>query len=174
MPDDTEKKPDEGNVVDLQGRKPAEEPAAPSAAAPSAEEAAMQQQMESHLAGMIAPFCPNMDEQAVLRLAAEGLAEQTQIHEQIMPTLMAGNDFLKSHPALRLAVKGPNGKEGAVIGPKRLEDVDDAQPAVTQAMLVALLLTPSARMVLKAWGFQIGFEQVAQDVSKPAPTIHRV
>jgi hypothetical protein len=186
MPDDTEKKPDEGNVVDLQGRKPAEptmkesvpaEGAAPAMkghVAPTAEAAGMQQQMVAHLAGMIAPFCPNMDEQALLRLAAEGLEEQAQIHEQIMPTLMAGNPFLKSHPALRLAVKGPNGKEGAVIGPKRLEDVDDAQPAITQAMLVAILLTPSTRMVLKAWGFQIGFEQVAQDVSKPAPTIHRV
>lgn len=174
MPDDDNSKPEEGNVVDLQGRKPAEEPAAEPAAAPSAEEAAMQQQMVAHLAGMISPFCPNMDEPALMRLAAEGLAEQAQIHEQIMPTLMPDNPFLKSHPALRLSVKGPSGKEGSVIGPKRLEDVDDPQPALTQALLVAILLTPSTRMVLKAWGFQIGFEQVAQDASKPPPTIHRV
>lgn len=173
MSDETEGKPPEegnGKVVDI--NKPAADAEAQPAAEPSPEEVAMQQQMAAHLAGMIAPFCPNMDEPGLLQLAAEGLAEQAQIHEQIMPTFMLNHPHSKEYPSIRSVVVGASGQQGAIMGPKRLEGVDDCGPAVQQALLVSLLLTPSARMVLKAWGFQVRFEQVQQDSSRPAPTIH--
>jgi len=134
----------------------------------------MAMQMIQHLAGLIAPFCPNTDEQALLELGKMGIAEQSQIHEQIMPTLMVEHEQSEKYPGMRIVVQGPNGREGAILAPKRLENVDDAQPGIAQAMMVAFLLTPSVRMVLKAWGFRYRIEQVAEDPSSPAPTLHTV
>jgi hypothetical protein len=164
---DDDNKPDDDNVVEMP--KADAQPAQP-----SQEEIVAHQQMAAHLAGMIAPFCPNMDEPSLLKLAGEGIVEQSQIHEMIMPTLMPNHPQCKEYPSVRAVLRGPNGKEGAVAAPKRLEDVEDPQPAMSQALVVSLLLTPSARMVLRAWGFQVRFEQMQQDVSKPTPTIHRV
>jgi hypothetical protein len=168
MADETNK-PDEGKVVEL---PKAAESTADTEAEALAKEAEMQ--MVAHLAGMIAPFCPNMDEPALLKLAAEGLAEQAQIHEQIMPTLMLSHEHCKQYPSIRLLALSANGQQGAVVAPKRLEGVEDCGPAVQQALITSLLLTPSARMVLKAWGYQLRFEQVQQDSSKPPPQIHLV
>jgi len=165
MPDEKTDKP-EGNVVDL---KPKEAEQAPEEQQVPTE---MQHAMVAQLAGMIAPFCPNMDEPALLQLAAEGIAEQGAIHEQIMPTLMANHPHSKEYPSLRVVALGPDGTQGAVAGPKRLEGVNDVGPAVQHAMIVGLLLTPSARMVLKAWGFQVRFEQLREDTSTPPPKIH--
>lgn len=140
----------------------------------SEEELAMRRQVLGQLAGMIAPFCPNLDEAALLQLAAEGLAEQQEIHEKVMPTFMAGTEAVTRYPTIRVSVQAPNGVSGTVAGPKRLEGVDDPQPAITQALLVALMLTPSVRAVLKAWGFKYSFEQSMQDLRQTPPLIHKV
>ncbi len=138
------------------------------------QEQQMQEHMYRHLAGMIAPFCPNTDEPALIELAKMGIHEQAQIHETIMPTFMPGHNQVTEYPSVRVVIQGPNGREGGIIAPKRLENVDDAQPGIAQAMTVAFLLTPSVRMCLKAWGFRYRIEQVTEDQSNPTPTLHTV
>lgn len=126
------------------------------------------------LAGMIAPFCPNTDEAALMELARIGVNEQAQIHDTIMPTFLEQHPQSTEYPGVRVVLQGPNGREGGILAPKRLENVDDAQPGIAQAMTVAFLLTPSVRMCLRAWGFRYRIEQIPEDQSSPTPTLHTV
>lgn len=124
-----------------------------------------------HIAQFIVPFGPAMTPEELERLAVGALDEQTRIMQEIFPTLIHGHPNVLTHPTLQVMIRGPNGVEGVVPAPKRLENVEDPQPAIQWAFMLALLLSPSVRAVLKASGFTYHFMQTTQDVSRPTGII---
>jgi hypothetical protein len=121
------------------------------------------------IAEAILPFAPEMTEAQLSGLAIGALEEQQKVMHEIFPTLFG--EQAHHYPSIQVLIKGPNGMEGAVTAPKRLEGVEDPQPGLQWAFMQALLLSPSVRAILRVWGFTYSFAQVQADVSKPTGII---
>lgn len=123
------------------------------------------------IAQAIVPFVPAMSPEQLTQLAVGALEEQTQIQQDIYPTLLLDHPQLRTYPTLQVLIQGPNGIEGSVAAPKRLDNVSDPAPGIQWAFMMALLLSPSVRAVLLAHGFTYRFVQTKQDVSRPTGII---
>jgi hypothetical protein len=135
---------------------------------PTAEQ--MQQMVQQALemtavqtSAILEQLAPHLNDE--LRAELGGIVAQEQfgpIDQQILPTLFG--PMAESHPTLVCLIseakkKGDEARQVQLRAPKSLNDVADPQTAAQSAVLIALLLCPPARALLKAFGFSYQFAQ---------------
>lgn len=109
--------------------------------------------------GILSAFAPHLDEQQAMKFAQSAAKEQmdqTQIPAIIRS--MINESDVRTHPTLHLYV-GDDKSKVEMKGPKRLEQVRDLHTAAQSAVLLAFLLSPGARAVLRAFGFRYHLAQ---------------
>lgn len=110
---------------------------------------------------VLAYLAPHIPDEAAIELAMNCAAEQMgSIPIHIMPTIFDETERAK-YPTFFASIKkqGDENVAAVVKAPKSLEKVIDPGHAIQSAMIFALLLTPAARALLRAYGFEITFGQ---------------
>jgi len=112
---------------------------------------------------------PPLDREVAMQLAQQAAREQVlTIPQQILPTLMG--EARDEYPTFAVSIckessrKSKDARVARVKAPKNLSLVSDEGVALQSAAILALMLTPAARALLRAQGFHIEFSQ-----SKEAP-----
>lgn len=107
--------------------------------------------------GALTLFAPHLQPQEALSLAQHVAGEQ--LSTTGVPSIvesMVDPDAVAKHPTIVLKIT--DDKNGIVMkAPKRLERVNDLSGAAQSAVLLAFMLSPSARAVLRAFGFKYQF-----------------
>lgn len=121
--------------------------------------------MLSQTLGALAAFAPHLTPDQMLDLAKSTVDEQLgPISGEIMPSMLFP-DAITKHPTIILRLgRGKEDIKVDVKAAKRLERVSDPGAAAQAGLLLALLTSPSARAVLKAFGWQYQFMQTAEQV----------
>lgn len=117
----------------------------------------------SQVMGILQLLAPHVPADVALQIAQGTAQEQFgPIMQEILPTL-ADPDAVAKHPTLIVRVGKPGEDLAAVVkSPKRLERVSDCGVAAQSAMVLALVLCPEARAILRAFGFTYAFMQSAE------------
>lgn len=113
---------------------------------------------------VLAYLAPHVPDEAAIQLAMNCAAEQMgSIPMHVMPTIF-DEEQRKQFPTFLATIKkqGDDNVAAVVKAPKSLEKVVDPGHAIQSAMIFALLLTPAARALLRAYGFEITFAQSAE------------
>jgi len=115
-------------------------------------------QIVSEVVGALHVFAPHVPHEAAIRLG-ETMARE-QMDGDKLPQVthsIADPDQVAKYPTLYLWIA--DGKNGVVMmkGPKRLERVHDLQAVAHSAVILAFILSPAARAVLRAFGFTYTF-----------------
>lgn len=120
-------------------------------------------------APVIASLAEHLTEPEVMELANIVVQEQLgAVGQEILPTVLAeGHPKRLTHPTLVMRVhNGQPGDESSipidVKAPKSLKGVTDPGVALQSVAMIALLLNPALRGVLKAWGFSYAFAQTTE------------
>lgn len=114
--------------------------------------------MLSQTLGVLQVFAPHLQPDVAMQLAQSCVSEQVgPITTEIIPSLIV-SDAVAKYPTLIVRI----GRQGAEIkvdvkAAKRLDRVNDPGAAAQTGLLLALLLSPAARAVLKAFGWHYHF-----------------
>lgn len=109
---------------------------------------------------VLSAFAPHLSEQEAKQLAQRVAAEQ--MDQKAIPLIirsMIDRDAASKHPTLHLFVQDAKGLKVDMKAPKRLEEIKDLTTAAQSAVLLAFLLAPGARAVLRAFGFHYTLAQ---------------
>lgn len=108
--------------------------------------------------GILGAFAPHLSEQQAMQFAqgaAKEQMDQSQI-PMIIRSMIDGSS--QTHPTIHLYVGDDKGKV-EMKAPKRLEQVRDLQTVAQSIVLLAFVLSPGARAVLRAFGFRYTLAQ---------------
>lgn len=110
----------------------------------------------------------SLDDQQAIALANSTAAEQFEILSKIIPTLMVGSEFVASHPTISILVRNTETNvQGVFEARKSAAGTTDPGLALHSALVFALLVSPHARAVLKANGFDYKFMQTTKNIEEP-------
>lgn len=117
------------------------------------------------LVAIVRPFAPNIALEQYPAIAAYELQVQTElINPAILPAMSSGGGL---HPCMHLRVTDQTtGKSIAVPVYKRIDGLRDPDQAVRHAMLLAFLLSPAARALLRMHLYSYDFFE-ADDPKNP-------
>jgi hypothetical protein len=110
--------------------------------------------------GILQALAPHLSDEEALALAQSVAREQLDF-QQIPAVLrsMIPAEAVANKPTLHLYVSDSKGVKVEMKAPKRLEHVNDPFVAAQHAVLLAFILAPGARAVLKAFGFRYHLAQ---------------
>lgn len=126
----------------------------------SLQEMALQAATEN-ICEVLAHLAPHLPDDAAIELAMNCAAEQMgAIPMGVMPTIF-DETMRAKFPTFFASIKkqGDEDRAAVVKAAKSLEKVIDPGHAIQTAMIFALLLTPAARALLRAYGFEVTFGQ---------------
>lgn len=112
----------------------------------------------------LAYLAPHVPDDAAIELAMQCAAEQMgAIPMQVLPTIF-DEKTRAQYPTFFAAVKKAGEEDPAAVvkAAKSLEKVTDPGHALQTVMVFALLHTPAARALLRAYGFEITFGQTSE------------
>jgi hypothetical protein len=107
-------------------------------------------------------FAPHLSEESGRNLAS--VIARQQMAE--IPKIFAGmldTDQIAKYPSLQMTVTDQKGNHVVMECPKRFERITDLGVAAQTAVLYAILHSPEARAILKAFGFSYTFAQTARN-----------
>lgn len=114
------------------------------------------------IASALHAFAPHLTEESAAQLSAV-IAKQ-QIHD--VPEIFAGmlqTDMVAKYPTLLMTVTDRHKNTVVMESPKRFERITDVSVAAQTAVMYAILHSPEARAILKAFGFDYAFAQSAKN-----------
>lgn len=116
------------------------------------------QQLVGEVLGALAVFAPHVPQDAAMRLG-EMIARE-QMDGDKLPTViqsMVDPDLVAKHPTLFLNITDGKKQRVSMRGPKRLEHTHDLSAVAHSVVILAFILSPAARAVLRAFGFNYTF-----------------
>lgn len=118
------------------------------------------------IAGITKLFAPHLTDDDIWKLA-QSVAKEQLDQKQGLPLVLNGMTdptAVQVYPTLHLYFTF-QGKRVEMQAPKRLDGIADPIAAGQSAVMLAFLLAPGARAVLRAYGFQYHFAQSKKPVS---------
>lgn len=127
---------------------------------------AARMQLATHLAALVGQFprpahLQPLTEESFNKLLDVLMAEQQQIHEQILPTLEV--EAAREAPTVIIELgrpSHPNVKPAQITVCKRLDLNQEPAEVLSFACFMALLLSPAVRGLLKIHGYHYNFKEV--------------
>ena len=122
--------------------------------------------MANQLAGLAVAFAPAFPQESLGEVVEIMLNEQMVIAQQIMPSL-TDPEVLKQRRRFMIEIRrrnpGPDDKSEHLMVLKRLEDCATPSDALAQALMLAFLLSPAVRALLRMYGWDYLFKEPKGD-----------
>jgi len=123
------------------------------------------------VAELLVMMAPHLDDELIYDLASKTAHEQVYtIPREVLPTLFSP-EAREEYPTFFVVVqqaadKGKKTKKHPVAmvrAAKDLSKVSESGPALTSVSILALVLTPASRALLRAYGYHIEFGQSKEE-----------
>jgi hypothetical protein len=121
----------------------------------------MQAEIGGMLQGLAVSFADHFPQERLGEVVEAMIAEQKIVGEQIMPSLIDPARYEKGRIFLiEIKRRGePDNTAFTMSMPKRLEGIENPHEALAQALMLAFLLSPAVRGLLRLWGWDYLFKE---------------